>query len=112
MASQVTFGVVADKHVRLHARRPRVVVLELSSIRTCKRNACECATENSPDPVVRFVSISRSEVCFVASMSQSSINARFYNYPTPQALEHPYVTPAPYKNPTIKGSALHYLSNL
>ncbi|OAK97604.1 amidase signature enzyme [Phaeosphaeriaceae sp. SRC1lsM3a] len=45
-------------------------------------------------------------------MSQSSINARFYNYPTPQALEHPYVAPAPYKNPTIKGSALHYLSNL
>lgn len=45
-------------------------------------------------------------------MSQPNLNARFYNYPQPTDREHPYVPPAPYKNPVIKGSTLHYLSNL
>jgi hypothetical protein len=45
-------------------------------------------------------------------MSHTARNARFYNYPNPKALEHPYQTPPPPKNPVIKGSALHYLSNL
>jgi hypothetical protein len=45
-------------------------------------------------------------------MSQTDRNARFYNYPNPKSLEHPYQAPPPPKNPVIKGSALHYLSNL
>jgi hypothetical protein len=45
-------------------------------------------------------------------MSHSERNARFFNYPNPRALEHPYQAPPPPKNPVIKGTALHYLSNL
>jgi hypothetical protein len=45
-------------------------------------------------------------------MSISDRNARFFNYPIPQTLEHPYRTPPPSNNPVIKGTVLHYLSNL
>ncbi|KAH8723233.1 amidase signature domain-containing protein [Phaeosphaeriaceae sp. PMI808] len=45
-------------------------------------------------------------------MSGNDYNARFFNYPKPEALEHPYQTPAPPQNPVIKGRLLHYLSNL
>jgi hypothetical protein len=51
-------------------------------------------------------------VVFKAKMSHSERNARFFNYPNPRALEHPYQAPPPPKNPVIKGTALHYLSNL
>jgi len=45
-------------------------------------------------------------------MSNSTRNARFFNYPTPRANDAAYQAPPPPKNPVIKGSALHYLSNL
>lgn len=45
-------------------------------------------------------------------MSNSSRNARFCNYPNPRANEAVYQAPPPPKNPVIKGSTLHYLSNL
>jgi hypothetical protein len=45
-------------------------------------------------------------------MSNSERNARFFNYPQPQSTEHAYRTPPPPSNPVIKGSTLHYLSNL
>ncbi|KAH4048193.1 amidase [Parastagonospora nodorum] len=45
-------------------------------------------------------------------MSNSSRNARFFNYPNPRANEATYQAPPPPKNPVIKGSTLHYLSNL
>jgi hypothetical protein len=45
-------------------------------------------------------------------MPNSDHNARFFNYPNPTALEHPYRAPPPPNNPVIKGTVLHYLSNL
>jgi hypothetical protein len=45
-------------------------------------------------------------------MSNSSRNARFFNYPNPRANDAAYQAPPPPKNPVIKGSTLHYLSNL
>jgi hypothetical protein len=45
-------------------------------------------------------------------MSIHDRNARFFNYPIPKTLEHPYRTPPSPSNPVIKGTVLHYLSNL